>query len=570
MVVQVSDDATCCRLALSRRFAAAVVVLFCLAGSQTHAAGATNVPVSVNPPGGLAPAQTPQIVLLTFDDSVTTGAYDVVQQVLTNHWNPNGDAIKATFFVSLDASVDYSLIQRLYAAGHEIAAHSMTETTGSNTSLTTWRAEIVGCRKTISRLAAVPESDIVGFRAPYLAYNNDSFRILAERGFAYDASIIEAPGTNSLSTDGRHYIWPYTLDSGVHQACVTGLQPTQSFAGLFEVPLWDNLSNGVPVFAQDPPVSYASNAVLTAWKTNFLMHYNGNRAPYTLSLHAALTNQWLADPGQPWRIPVLNGFISWAQSFSNVWLVSTRDLTRFMQNPCNTVAAYTSAPFHTVTSAVFPAEEISVGVYESNSTLNVCGTAPPFYPSVSNIYSELVPMAGGALTLNILTNEADSTEIHFLVTNNLAVNAADWAAVLQIPTNYPILYQIDGVYNLVTNGNMVTITVQPAMYVRPLHSGELQDNAYLIIGATEVPFMLTSFTLYDIGAMRPEITGLLITTNQRVSLNWTDSAFGYRVEANTNLLGTNWTVRAEVYGSTAWSGSRSNFPSTFFRLKGIP
>ena len=57
---------------------------------------------STNPPGGLNPANTPQMVLLTFDDLIDSTRYDLVQRVLTNHWNPNGSAIQATFFVNTD------------------------------------------------------------------------------------------------------------------------------------------------------------------------------------------------------------------------------------------------------------------------------------------------------------------------------------------------------------------------------------------------------------------------------------------------------------------------------------
>ena len=111
-----------------------------------------------SPPGGLLPSQIPQIMVMSFDDSISSASWDCVQGVLTNHFNPNGNPIKATFFVSLDGKVDYCLIQNIYAAGNEIAVHTMSHTTDTNSTAATWRSEIVGCRKAISDLAQMKSS----------------------------------------------------------------------------------------------------------------------------------------------------------------------------------------------------------------------------------------------------------------------------------------------------------------------------------------------------------------------------------------------------------------------------
>ena len=120
---------------------------------------------SVQPPGGLQAANVPQIVLLTFDDSVHTASYATCQQLLTNHVNPNGTPIQATFYTQSKWS-DFRLVQQLHAQGHEIALHTMSHTTTTNTDVDTWRREIYGCRKALSELAQIPIEDIVGFRAP--------------------------------------------------------------------------------------------------------------------------------------------------------------------------------------------------------------------------------------------------------------------------------------------------------------------------------------------------------------------------------------------------------------------
>ena len=76
-------------------------------------------------PGGFAPEQIPQIVLLTFDDSVNDlnkGLYESLFE--RGRVNPNGCPISATFYVSHEWT-DYGQVQNLYADGHEMASHSV-------------------------------------------------------------------------------------------------------------------------------------------------------------------------------------------------------------------------------------------------------------------------------------------------------------------------------------------------------------------------------------------------------------------------------------------------------------
>lgn len=69
--------------------------------------------------------QVPQIVLLTFDDSVN----DLNKQLYHDLFekgrvNPNGCPISATFYVSHEWT-DYSQVQNLYSDGHEMASHTV-------------------------------------------------------------------------------------------------------------------------------------------------------------------------------------------------------------------------------------------------------------------------------------------------------------------------------------------------------------------------------------------------------------------------------------------------------------
>lgn len=80
-------------------------------------AGPPEIPVS----------ETPQIVLLTFDDAVLPEFEPLYKELFDSgrRKNPNGCPITTTFYVTHDGT-DYQLVNRLYAAGHEMASHSLT------------------------------------------------------------------------------------------------------------------------------------------------------------------------------------------------------------------------------------------------------------------------------------------------------------------------------------------------------------------------------------------------------------------------------------------------------------
>ena len=67
----------------------------------------------------------PQIVVLTFDDSVNDLNKNLFSEIFAKHRvNPNGCPILATFYISHEWT-DYAQVQNLYADGHEIASHSI-------------------------------------------------------------------------------------------------------------------------------------------------------------------------------------------------------------------------------------------------------------------------------------------------------------------------------------------------------------------------------------------------------------------------------------------------------------
>ena len=280
---------------------------------------------SASPPGGLPPAEVPQFVLLTYDDAVQPEGFALAASTLEG-LNPNECPRAATFFVNTNYT-DYWLTQQLYAAGHEIANHTMTHSTGIDTSSEDWLAEIKGARTVLSVLGGVPEGQMSGFRAPFLVSSDESFSAIHAEGFLYDSSIPEGVAGLSLSPEAK--IWPYTLDNGAIQACWAGACTDASWPGLFEVPLWTlDAADGTgvaAVAAMDPDAT--GSALESLLRENFIAHYDGNRAPFGVFIHPS----WLLD--DPSRISILESFFDWAATHENVWFVTTSAVIEWMKDP---------------------------------------------------------------------------------------------------------------------------------------------------------------------------------------------------------------------------------------------
>lgn len=308
---------------------------------------------STSPPGGLSPSATPQMVVLTFDDGVTDESYALVSAALARHRNPNGHPIKATFFVSLDCTYDALAIRRLYADGHEIALHTVSHRTGTDSRLSRWTAEIGLEKRILARTCAIPEEDLVGFRAPGLRANDSALRAVFEQGLRYDSSFPERLG--HLSRAPEALLWPYTLDQGLAQACPRERAPRGSYPGLFEIPLWAQLDGRKAVTAMDPPATLSSNEVVALWCKNFLARYEGNRAPYGIFLHTTTPTQWLSNPEHSaWRTGALSAFIAWALVHPDTWFVTCRDVVDYVESPVPAAMAATHAAFSTPWRELFP------------------------------------------------------------------------------------------------------------------------------------------------------------------------------------------------------------------------
>ncbi|KAL0103005.1 hypothetical protein PUN28_018362 [Cardiocondyla obscurior] len=284
-------------------------------------------------PGGIPHEQTPQIVLLTFDDAVNDLNKPLYSELFENgRKNPNGCPIAATFYVSHEWT-DYSQVQNLYADGHEMASHTVSHSFGEQFSARKWAREVAGQREILAAYGGVKLEDVRGMRAPFLSVGgNNMFKMLWDTNFTYDSSM--------PIYENRPPSWPYTLDYKLFHDCMIPPCPTRSYPGLWEVPMvmWQDLNGGrcsMGDACSNPPTP---DGVYKMLIKNFERHYTTNRAPFGLFYHAA----WFTQPHHK------EGFISFLDTIvamDDVWVITNWQAIQWIRNPTPLALLHTFEPF---------------------------------------------------------------------------------------------------------------------------------------------------------------------------------------------------------------------------------
>ena len=270
-------------------------------------------------PGGLSPEQTPQFVLLTWDDAVNDLNKDFFSRIFSGRINPDGCPSLATFYVSHEWT-DYGQVQDLYSLGHEIASHTITHSHPPHDQ-ERWALEVVGQAKLLAELGNVKPEDVKGMRAPFLQTGGDDmFTVLREFDFLYDSS---------LPASDTQKLWPYTLNNPIPHSCHLPPCPTGSHPGMWEIPmnvLQDDQGNSCPML---DGCRYEEDAesIQRMLTRNFLKHYSGNKAPFPMFYHAA----WFR--ARPHREEALVKFLDSIQELPDVYLVTSQQLLEWVMSP---------------------------------------------------------------------------------------------------------------------------------------------------------------------------------------------------------------------------------------------
>ena len=214
---------------------------------------------SRKPPGNQNPKDIPQLVSITFDDNFglafpkASGGIDWIVDFYKGKSNPSGRGnpdnfdgapIHASFYYTSIYLVDDSkkvlggkpgedhggrnraAWVSAFQAGHETGDHTVNHFNGGvvqldpddccrarNLTVAQWSDEIQSCKDALTGAAGIGASpaDVVGFRTPYLGYNDNLFTALTKLNFVYDTSL---PNCFADDEDGKNCAWPYTLDHG--------------------------------------------------------------------------------------------------------------------------------------------------------------------------------------------------------------------------------------------------------------------------------------------------------------------------------------------------------------------
>ena len=158
--------------------------------------------------GNLEINNVPQMITLSFNGAVNSENIRLYRKLFhQDRLNPNSCTVKTTFFVS-HKFTNYSAVQELHHAGHEMAVFSITSNDDqeywSQASYDDWLGEMAGARLIIEKFSNITDDAVVGVRAPYLKVGgNEQFSMMTDQYFAYDASIAAPLGSVP--------IWPYSL-----------------------------------------------------------------------------------------------------------------------------------------------------------------------------------------------------------------------------------------------------------------------------------------------------------------------------------------------------------------------
>ncbi|XP_013186778.1 chitin deacetylase 8-like [Amyelois transitella] len=336
---------------------------------------------STSIPGGLAARDTPQFVLLTFDDAVNIINIETYRDVIYNRRNSNSCPAGVTFYVNHEYT-DYQLVNELYNHGFEIALHSVSHMTNQ----TYWQEasyddmvqELGEQVVQMSHFANIPTDSIKGVRLPFLQMTgNASFQVMADYNLEYDCSW---PTVSQINPG----LWPYTLDYASTQDCIIPPCPTASVPGVWVLPMvtWRDLNNN-PCSMVDSCLAVPSTE--EEWfqliLSNFERHYFGNRAPFGFYIH-----EWyIRENVNPHVGRALKRFLDLINNLYDVFMVNSQEVIDWVKNPVP-VNEYAQQPCRTyVPTMCAPATcpvaaEHNLNVY----WMSICNVCPRVYPWLGN------------------------------------------------------------------------------------------------------------------------------------------------------------------------------------------
>jgi peptidoglycan/xylan/chitin deacetylase (PgdA/CDA1 family) len=308
----------------------------------------------------------PQFVVMAFDNCTELERWQELSDFAAE-MNRDGDRVHFTFFVSgtnfiadtnravyegprqrrgysrinfggspdnVRRRVDY--VNALYRNGHEIGSHAVGHFNGASWSVADWEKEFRSFREILndvgpnnglagSKLAFAP-TDVIGFRAPYLAKSAGLYGALRNSGFRYDTSGV-----------GYADAWPEKVD-GIWRFNLAMLKIHGSGKGTLSMDY--NFFVAQSRAATDPR-RYETDReqTLQTYLAYFKANYTGNRAPLHIGHHFS------GYQGGAYN-EALKSFARAVCGLPEVRCVTYAGLTEFMdRQSADTLAAYRKGDF---------------------------------------------------------------------------------------------------------------------------------------------------------------------------------------------------------------------------------
>ena len=161
------------------------------------------------------------------------------------------------------------------------------------------------------------------------------FQALYDLKFLYDCS-------RPTLHYARPPMWPYTYDYKSVQDCPVGICPVNSYPGLWEIPNIDLLNKDGSVCGSmmDACIPSGNSSEWMEMLTrNFHYHYDTNRAPFGMHMHAT----WFL-MGEN-RLKVFQDFMNYLRELDDVWVLTAGQLIDWMRDPQDTEAAKKFKPW---------------------------------------------------------------------------------------------------------------------------------------------------------------------------------------------------------------------------------